>query len=240
MTPPPTTPQGVVVNGVRIDSVPREGLLTMSFVWMFAALIVSAIAAYFVFSNASVQRFVGEWYLALILGELALVFVISLGINRLGAMPALALLFVYALLTGLKIGAIVLAFLEAGMVSAVVSSFLGASAIFGAAAVYGLVTRRDLTSLGGILVMGLIGLIAMSFVQLFLFRDNDTFSLAIGALGVLIFTGLTAFDVQRLKNGTMPGIRDAQAASVVGALALYLDFVNLFLMLLRIFAATRD
>jgi FtsH-binding integral membrane protein len=231
-TPPPT---GVVVNGVRVGAVPREGFLTMSFVWMFVALLVSAVAAYFVFSTPRVLGFVAEYYIGLILAELGLVLAISFLINRIGAMVALALLFVYAILNGLTIGAIVTAYVGFGQLSAVVSSFLGASAIFGAAAVYGFATKRDLTSLGGILFMGLIGLIVMSFVQMFLFADNNMFSLVIGAVGVVIFTGLTAFDVQRLKNGNMPGIRDAQAAAVVGALALYLDFVNLFLMLLRVF-----
>lgn len=238
--PPYAQPGGVTVNGQRVGVVPREGFLTMSFLWMFIALLVSAVAAYFVFAVPQVTQFVAQWYLPLVLGELALVFIISLGINRIGAIPALAMLFVYALLNGLTIGAIVLVYVAAGASSAVVSSFLGASAIFGAAGFYGFVTKRDLTSLGGLLFMGLIGLIVMSFVQLFFFRDNNTFNLIIGAVGVLIFTGLTAFDVQRLKNGNMPGIRDAQSASVVGALALYLDFVNLFLMLLRIFGSSRN
>jgi FtsH-binding integral membrane protein len=236
-TPPPT---GVVVNGVRVGAVPRDGYLTMAFVWMFAALLVSALASFAVFASPQVLNFVAQWYLPLIFAELGLVIAISWGINRLGAMPALALLFVYALLNGLTIGAIIYAYVGTGQLSAVVSSFLGASAIFGAAALYGFATRRDLTSLGGILFMGLIGLVVMSFVQFFLFGDSDTFSLIIGVVGVVIFTGLTAYWVQQIKNGQMAGVRDAQAASVVGALMLYLMFVNLFLSLLRIFGSSRD
>lgn len=238
---PGTTPSGtVIINGQRVSAVPREGFLTMAFVWMFVALIVSAISAYFVFASPAVQSFVLGAYLPLILGELALVFVISLGINRLGAIPALALLFVYALLNGLTIGAIVLVYVAGGATSAVVSSFVGASAIFAAAAAFGFITKRDLSSLGGILTVGVIGLVVMSFVQLFFFGSNDTFSLIIGIAGVVIFTGLTVYWVQQLKNGELNGVRDSQAASVLGALTLYILFINLFLSLLRIFGGGRD
>jgi FtsH-binding integral membrane protein len=122
--------------------------------------------------------------------------------------------------------------------SGVVTAFLGASAIFGGAAIYGAVTKRDLTSLGGILTMGLIGLIVVMLVQVFLFSASGPLNLAIGALGVVVFTGLTAWDVQRIRNGQVLGI-NSESASVMGALALYLDFVNLFLFLLRIFGSSR-
>ncbi len=237
---PGAHPGGLVINGERVNAMPREGFLTMSFVWMFVALLVSAAAAYFTWASPRVLQFVAEYYLGLIIAELALVFIIQLGINRIGAMVGLALLFVYALLNGLTIGVLVYAFMATGQVSAVVSSFLGASAIFGAAALFGFVTRRDLTSLGGILFMGLIGLIVMSFVQIFFFGDSSTFNLIIGFVGVVIFTGLTAYWVQMLKNGNMPGIRDPQAASVIGALSLYVLFVALFTSLLRIFGGSRD
>ena len=104
---------------------------------------------------------------------------------------------------------------------------------------YGGVTKRDLTSLGGILFMGLIGLLVVMLAQLFLFRDNGPMNFIIGALGVLIFTGLTAWDVQRIKSGQIGGL-NKDSASVMGALALYLDFINLFLFMLRIFGGTRN
>ena len=103
---------------------------------------------------------------------------------------------------------------------------------------YGGVTKRDLTSLGGILFMGLLGLIVVMVLQIFFFADSSTASLLIGIGGVVIFTGLTAWDVQRLKNGNMPNI-NKESATVLGALALYLDFVNLFLFMLRIFGSSR-
>ena len=103
---------------------------------------------------------------------------------------------------------------------------------------YGYATKRDLTSLGGILFMGLLGLIVVMFLQLFFFADSSTMSIIIGIIGVVIFTGLTAWDVQRLKNGAMPNI-NKDSATVMGALALYLDFINLFLFMLRIFGGAR-
>jgi FtsH-binding integral membrane protein len=232
-------------SGVRVvaDTRPREGFLTASFVWMFIGLLVSASAAWFVMSNpANLETVANSWFI-LLFAELGLVFAITLLIQRVNPLMALGMFFVYALLNGLTIGVIVWAYTaptatSPGDVSGVVSAFLGASAIFAGAAIYGGVTRRDLTSFGGILFMGLIGLVVVSFLQIFFFAGSSTVSFLIGVVGVLVFTGLTAWDVQRIKNGQVAGLK-AESASVMGALALYLDFVNLFLMLLRIFGSSR-
>ncbi len=230
---------GMTGAGTNVAVAPREGYLTMTFVWMFLALLVSAGAAAFVGANQTALQFVIRNFFILVIAEFALVFAISLGINKLGALPSLALLFVYAVLNGMTIGVIVLANIaQAGNANGVLTAFLGASSIFGAAALYGAVTRRDLTRLGGILFMGLIGLIVVSIVHMFI--GGSTLNLIIGCVGVLIFTGLTAFHVQKLNNGDLMGIQTREGASVVGALLLYLDFVNLFLMLLRIFGSNRD
>lgn len=229
-----------LAQGVRAAVVPREGFLTMSFVWMFLALLISAGSAWFVMSNqAALEKVTGAFFVLFIV-EIGLVLAISGLINRIGTMPALALLFAYALINGLVLGVIVLMYAGRVGVPGVVSAFAGASAIFAGAALYGGVTKRDLTGLGGILFMGLIGLIVTSLVQVFLFPGSGTLSVIIGIVGVLIFTGLTAFDVQRIKEGRMPWIKNRESASVVGALALYLDFVNLFLMLLRVFGGSRN
>ena len=221
--------------------VPREGFLTMSFVWMFLALLVSAGSAYFVMSNAQMlERVAGAWFLLFIV-EIGLVVAISGAINRIGALPALAT--AVRLCAGQRARArpdrLGLHTRNQG-ISGVVSAFAGASAIFAGAAIYGGVTKRDLTSLGGILFMGLIGLLVTMLVQVFLFPTSSTLNLVIGVVGVLIFTGLTAWDVQRISTGAMPWIKNRESASVVGALALYLDFVNLFLFLLRIFGGSRN
>jgi FtsH-binding integral membrane protein len=205
---------------------------------MFVGVLLSALAAAFVMFNESLQQSVADWAFFLLLGGLGLVLVINFAITRISSVVALALFFVYALTMGLVLGVIVLAYLPSIGVSGVVSAFAGAAAVFGGAAVYGLVTRRDLTSLGGILFMGLLGLIVVMFLQIFFFAGEPLANLLIGIVGVVLFTGITAWDVQRLKNGAMPNI-NKDSATVLGALALYLDFVNLFLFMLRIFGSTR-
>jgi FtsH-binding integral membrane protein len=232
---------------VRAAAIPREGFLTGAFVWMFVGLLVSAGAAWFVMNNeGALQNVLNNWFILLI-GNLALVFAISFLITRLNPLLALGMFFVYALLNGLTLGVIVYFYtatvtpagtVVSGDASGVIAAFLGASAIFAGAAVYGAATKRDLTSLGGILFMGLIGLIVVSLVQVFLFPGSGALNFIIGVVGVVIFTGLTAWDVQRIKAGAVPGV-NRDSASVMGALALYLDFVNLFLMLLRIFGNNR-
>jgi hypothetical protein len=221
-----------------VATAPREGFLTGSFVWMFVGVLLSAVSAAFVMGNEQLQQQVVEWWLLLFIGQLGLVMAISFLIQRISPVVALGLFFVYALTMGLTLGVIVLAYVGTIGISGVVSAFAGAAGIFGGAALYGVVTKRDLTSLGGILFMGLIGLLVVMFLQIFFFADSSMASLLIGILGVVIFTGLTAWDVQRLKNGAIPGI-NKDSATVLGALTLYLDFVNLFLFMLRIFGSSR-
>jgi uncharacterized protein len=235
---PATVTPNTLSSGVQVGAVPREGFLTAAFVWMFIGLLLSAGSAVFVMNNeAALTQVVNNWII-LFIAQIGLVMAISFLIGRLPSLVALGLFFAYALLMGLTLGVIVLAYVGTIGMSGVVSAFLGSSAIFAGAAVYGAVTKRDLTSLGGLLFMGLIGLLVVLFLQLFLFPGNGMASFLIGVVGVIIFTGLTAFDVQRIRNGQMAGI-SRESASVVGALALYLDFVNLFIMMLRIFGSSR-
>ena len=232
------TPNTPSREGVIVSSPPREGFLTGSFTWMFVGVLLSAASAWMVMNNPGLQESVSQWAFLLLIGGLGLVLVINFAITRISSAVALALFFVYALMMGLVLGVIVLAYLPSIGVSGVVSAFAGASAVFGGAAVYGVVTKRDLTSLRGILFMGLLGLIVVMVVQIFLFPGNSMANLLIGIVGVLLFTGITAWDVQRLKNGAMPNI-NKESATVLGALALYLDFINLFLFMLRIFGSSR-
>ena len=233
------------LSGTIVSSPPREGFLTGSFVWMFVGVLLSAISAIFVMSSETLLATVTDYWLFLLIGQLGLVFGIMFLINRISSVVALGLFFVYALTMGLVLGVIVFNFtydptapgnISASGMGGVVSAFLGAAAIFGGAAVYGYATKRDLTSIGGILFMGLLGLIVVMFVQMFFFSGSSLMNLAIGVIGVIIFTGLTAYDVQRLKNGAMPNI-NKDSATVLGALMLYLDFINLFLFMLRIFGS---
>jgi len=234
----PTVTPNTLRDQAFVTTAPREGFLTGSFLWMFVGVLLSAVAAGFVMGNEALQEQVSDLWLFLLIGQLGLVLAISFLIQRISPVVALGLFFVYALTMGLVMGVIVLAYTGTIGVSGVVSAFAGAAAIFGGAALYGAVTKRDLTSLGGLLFMGLLGLIVVMFLQIFFFADSSIASLAIGVLGVAIFTGLTAWDVQRLKNGAMPNI-NKDSSTVLGALALYLDFVNLFLFMLRIMGSSR-
>ncbi len=231
---PYATPEGAGATaaalGVKPDARLAQAFLTQAFVWMFAGLIVSAGVAFFVQSNERLLGFAADNFLVLIIAQLALVVVISWGINRISATVALGLFFVYAATLGLTIGLIVSGFTGASVVTA----FLSASAMFGAAAIYGHVTKRSLAGLGGILFMGLIGLIVASVLNVFL--ASGALGWIISIVGVVIFTALTAYDVQRIQNGDLAiQTGSMEKAAVIGALHLYLDFVNLFLFFLRIF-----
>ena len=227
----PNTLAGMAQPAATVQA--GEGYLTLSFVWMTLGLLLSAGTAALVLNLPNFQQTVADWYLGLIVLEFAFVIGVSAAINRIGALPGLALFFAFAILNGATLS--IIAQVYTG--ESIATSFLGASAVFGAAALYGVVTRRDLTSLGGILFIGLIGMVVMSIANLFV--GGQAFSFVIGAIGVVIFTGLTAYDVQRLRNGNLAWIRTREAASVIGALRLYLDFVNLFISFLRLSGGRR-
>ena len=219
--------------GVRQIAGAQEGFLTGSFVWMFLALLVSAATAFLTLANAAALQAVENYLLVFVIAELALVVVLSAAINRLSSTVAVLMLFVYAALTGATFAML----LDVFSLGSVTTAFVGAAGVFGAAALYGVVTGRDLTSLGGLLFAGLIGIVIASLANLFI--GGDELSFIIGIVGVVLFTGLTAYDVQRIKNGRMAWVRTRENASVLGALALYLDFVNLFEMLLRLTGSRR-
>lgn len=224
---PATSPSAL---GVKPDARLAQAFLTQAFVWMFAGLLVSAGVAFAVQSNTRLLEFARDNLFLLFIGQLALVVGISWGIRRISAIVALGLFFVYAATLGLTIGLIVSGYTGASVVTA----FLSASAMFGAAAIYGSVTKRSLAGLGGILFMALIGLIVASVINVFL--ASSGLSWIISIVGVVIFTALTAYDVQRIQNGDIAIYTGSmEKAAVIGALHLYLDFVNLFLFMLRLF-----
>jgi len=221
--------------GVKPDARLAQAFLTQAFVWMFAGLLVSAAVAFFVQSNERLLEFAAGNFFLLIIAQLALVVAISWGISRISATVALGLFFIYAASLGVTIGLIVAGFPTASVVTA----FLSASAMFGAAAIYGHVTKRSLAGLRGILFMGLIGLIVASVLNVFL--ASSGLSWIISIVGVVLFTALTAYDVQRIQNGDLAiQTGSMEKAAVIGALHLYLDFVNLFLFMLRLFGGSRD
>ena len=170
-----------------------------------------------------------------ILAPLGLVMLLSFGINRLAASTALTIFFVYAGLLGLSLASIFLAYTGASITRV----FFISAATFGAMSLYGYTTKRDLTAVGSFMFMGLIGILIAGLVNIFL--QSSALYWAISVIGVVIFVGLTAYDTQSIKemydvndDGTIAGRK-----AVMGALRLYLDFINLFLMLLRIFGDRR-
>ena len=228
----PASAQPITVEASR-------SFLTHAFGWMFAGLLISAAVAIGVEGNAQVQQFALDAFLPVIVGQLILVLVISWGINRVNATVALGLFFVYAASMGLTLGLVVTAYaMSAGSNASVVEAFLSAAGMFGAAALYGATTKRSLAGLGGILFMGVIGLVIAMVLNIFL--GNGTLDLIISIIGVVIFTALTAYDVQRIQAGQLVAwTGSVEKAAVLGALRLYLDFVNLFLFLLRLFGGGR-
>ena len=215
---------------IQVDARTQQAFLTQAFLWMFVGLAVTAAIAYIVQSNERLLEFAANNLFILIIAQLALVFAIGLGIRRISATAALGLFFVYAASLGVTMGLIVSAYTQASVATAFVSS----SAMFGAAAIYGHVTKRSLARIGSLLFMALIGLLVAMIVNLFL--RNDMASFVISIIGVVIFTGLTAWDVQRIQNGQLAVYTGSvEKAAVMGALTLYLDFVNLFLFMLRLF-----
>ena len=165
--------------------------------------------------------------------------VISARIQRMQASTATMLFIVYSALNGATLSSVFLAYTQ----SSITSTFFICAATFTACSVYGWTTRRDLTTMGGFLTMGLIGIVIASVVNMFF--QSGAVSTIVSYVGVLVFVGLTAYDTQDIKNMALSQPADIDAGAVrkgaiLGALKLYLDFINLFLMLLRIFGGRRD
>jgi hypothetical protein len=208
--------------------------------WMAAGLGLTAVAAVFTASSpALLQAVFGTPLLwVLVIGELALVFILSARINRMSAQAATAMFLAYSGLNGITLSSIFVVYTA----TSIASAFAVCAGMFLAMSLYGLITKRDLTSWGSFLFMGLIGILLAMVVNIFL--RSTMMGFIINCLGVLIFTGLTAYDTQQLKDmGASAPMGDALAlrrGTIMGALRLYLDFINLFLMLLRLFGQTRD
>jgi FtsH-binding integral membrane protein len=226
---------------------PRAEVLVNDFVrsvynWMAIGLALTGFVAFYVSNSPSMIRLIfgnSMLFFMIIIAELGLVFAISGMVNRMGAGTATGLFVLYSALNGLTLSFIFLVYTR----TSIVSTFFVCAGTFVGCSVYGWVTKRDLTSWGGFLMMGLIGIIIASLVNMFL--RSSGMSMIISYIGVIVFVGLTAYDTQKLKNMalTQPAGLEAgvvRKGAILGALSLYLDFINLFLMLLRIFGQTRE
>jgi FtsH-binding integral membrane protein len=216
-----------------------SGFFPKVYGWMTAGLTLTALAALMTLSSQVLINLVLSnrlVFYGLIIGELGLVFAMSAAINRISAMAATLMFMLYSALNGVTFASIFLLYTS----SSIASTFMVASGTFAAMSLYGYATKRDLTGWGSFLFMGLIGVIIASVVNIFLHSAMITW--VTSYLGVFIFVGLTAYDTQKIKMIGQRGFADRESqhkAAILGALALYLDFINLFLMLLRIMGNRR-
>jgi FtsH-binding integral membrane protein len=206
--------------------------------WMFVGLGVTAVVAFGVAGSPRiVQALVSNrlLFFALVGGELGLVFYLSARVTQLAPGTASALFLGYSALNGVTLSLVLLAYTGAS----VANTFAVCALMFGALTLYGSTTARSLAGVGQFMFMGLIGVIGASLIGIF--WHSNALQFLIACVGVLVFTGLTAWDAQRLKQMavTLPD-GQVQSYAIVGALSLYLDFINLFLMLLRFFGNQRD
>jgi FtsH-binding integral membrane protein len=224
--------------GVRPVARLSSAFLSQAFLWMFLGLGLTAFVAFLVENNlALVQTIVNYWILILIV-EMVLAIGIQAAITRLSATASLSLFFVYAALNGLTFGVIALAYSASGQTATVVEAFVSAAAMFAGAALYGAVTRRNLSTTFGIFAMATWGLLVAIVLNIFL--NNSMLDLAISVAGVVIYAVLTASTVQKIERGGFAAIAGSmEKAAIWGALLLYIEFVGLFIFMLRLFGGGR-
>ena len=236
-------------NWYDVDSLRRSdlsmstafpALMRKVFVWMTLALAITGLTAFGVATSPSlVSMIFGSkvMFWGLIIAEFALVFAISGAIHKLSLSTATLLFILYSVVNGATLSVIFFAFSTA----VIAKTFFITAGTFGAMALVGYTTKTDLTSMGKILIMALIGIILASVVNMFV--GSSGFDLIISYVGVLIFVGLTAYDTQKIKEMCQMAPdagESAQKLALLGALTLYLDFINLFLYLLRIFGNNKE
>lgn len=217
-----------------------SALMRKVFIWMALALVITGVTAYGVATTPSLLIAIvtnKALFWGLIIAELALVFAVSGAINRLSLATATLLFVLYSVVNGATLSVIFLAY----SMPAIIQTFFITAGTFGVMALVGYTTKTDLTSLGKLLFMALIGLVIATVVNMFV--GSTGFDYILSYVGVLIFVGLTAYDTQKIKQMCMQA-PDAgehmQKLALLGALSLYLDFINLFLYLLRIFGNNKD
>ena len=225
------------IDGRAADTGERERVFFRSvYTWMFGGLLLTTVAAFWVITSPAMQKLIlgnRAVFFGLLIAEVAVVFYASWALTRLTPLAAAALFMVYSLMTGLTISVIVFMYTAASVVQA----FAIAGGMFAAMSIYGRVTKRDLTSWGSFLFMGVIGLILASVGNMF-FKSNAA-DMAISTIAVFIFVGLTAYKTQALRNMALTNAVASETLAIYGALSLYITFINLFLNLLRLFGRRR-
>ncbi len=210
-------------------------LMRKVYLWMTLALVITGFTSYFVATSPGIRSAIMSnqiLFWGIFIAEFALVWIVSARINRMSLTSATLLFVLYSILTGITLSFIFLVY----SATSIASTFFVTAGTFFAMALVGLFTKADLSSMGKILFMGLIGLIIATIVNLLLIKSS-TFSLIVSYIGVLIFVGLTAYDTQKIKKMLIQAEDSSeigQKIALIGSLTLYLDFINLFLYLLRI------
>ena len=226
----------VIASGSR-DEIVVADFLRGVYGWMCGGLAITAATAWFVANSPSIVTAIVTnrlLFWAIVIAQFGIVITLSARVSRMAASTASALFIVYSALTGVTLSFILLLYTG----ESIASTFVVAGGMFGSLALYGTFNRRNLSGFGQFMFMGLIGLVLASLVGMF--WQNDGLQFMISFIGVIVFAGLTVYDAQRLKGlafATNAG--GAGAVTIVGALALYLDFINLFLFLLRFLGGRR-
>lgn len=208
-------------------------VISKTFLFMFLALIISAVSAFWtVTSEFYVNIFTNDiLFYGLLIGEVVLVIVAETTMKKNLVLPSALLFIAYSVVNGMTLSSILLVY----TMESIFSIFLIAAIIFGVMAVFGFVTKRDLNALGTIGMMGLLGVIIVSIVNIFILKSNGL-SILLSAAGLAIFIGLTAYDLQKIKEMAHNNVATSNnVLALYGALILYLDFINIFLKLLRLF-----
>ena len=210
---------------------------TKVYLWMFIGLLLSSISAYFTFVNPAMNTFVYSSFGLILTIELIVVITFSLLRRKVSPMGAKIMFIVYSIISGLTLSSIFIVY----KLSSIMVVFLSAAIMFGLLALYGYFTNQDLTSFGKLLIFGLLAVIIMSIINIFV--TSQSFDITISIISIIIFLGLTAWDMQNLKRIYYYYENDSVAldkSAIYGALDLYLDFINIFLDLLRLFGKSRD
>ncbi|MCY1076915.1 Bax inhibitor-1/YccA family protein [Archangium sp. miwbw1] len=213
----------------------RRAFMSRVYGWMFAGLAVTGVVALFIAASPQLVMQIAQFRWLLFFAQLGLVFALSGMANRLSGAVAGALFLAYSVLTGLTFSVLFYVYTSGSIANA----FLMSAGAFGAMSVFGTVTKKDLSGWSTFLFMGLIGIFVASIVQVFV--QSPMMNFVLGCAGVLVFAGLTAYDTQKLREmHAESGYSSAATLSIVGALTLYLDFINLFISLLRLVGVRRD
>ncbi|NVJ20133.1 MULTISPECIES: Bax inhibitor-1/YccA family protein [Myxococcus] len=212
----------------------KRAFMTRVHGWMFAGLLVTGVMALLTLSNETLLRTVIDWRLGFMIAQVGAVLALSFLAPRLSGPVAATMFLGYSALTGMTFAILFLVY-TAGSIA---QAFFLTAGVYGAMALYGTITKKDLSAWGTFLFMGLIGVVLASVVNIFM--RSDMMSFVVACASVLVFAGLTAYDTQKLREmHANSGYSSAATVSIVGALTLYLDFINLFLAILRLMGRRR-